>query len=448
MDTGNREWINTDLEENSFLDSSPPPQGSRVRRLTFVGASVFAVFLLVFCVVAYPFARNTKIDQVSVDKTIVRRLRNDVFAQNNCGVKEVPWNYWTEPKEECPLSLSKCECIAVAEKEGKIFKKVDDENMPKGCFKDSMKQAKIFFNRNKNGASGNARYSAHCSISPGYDQDHKNVTYGDAWLQKMDLVVPKTDQWKPVPEGGYQAVMVIHGRGGDKWKMLEWCKKIAKYGKVAIAVNYRYGHAVEDVLNAVSWFHEEGNADKFNVNPRKIIIMGYSLGGVIASLASLEPAAKTLIQGALVLSGIYGPHGWEIYESMPPVSVYQSSTDPHMAFSGLQSYMDKAQKRGARITFNTDAEFGHYPQTVPSFWKDIQHWMNLLWQTPPPAKNQKPGWTGWATAKMLEAKSPADSVARFSSLAKSLEEANEFVNSTEGAKYSIADLYADDWGSS
>ena len=110
-------------------------------------------------------------------------------------------------------------------------------------------------------------------------------TIGDRKLA-LDIFYPKekTKQTRA-------AVLLIHGGGwksGDKNQNYDQAIKLAENGYVAITVEYRlsleakYPAAILDVKSAVQWIRI--NAKKYQINPNKIAVMGFSAGGQLAAL--------------------------------------------------------------------------------------------------------------------------------------------------------------------
>lgn len=92
-------------------------------------------------------------------------------------------------------------------------------------------------------------------------------------------------------EGGYPAVLFIHGggwRSGDKSLQIPMAQKLAAHGYVTAVVEYRmsleakFPAAVHDLKAAIRWLR--AHADKFNINSDKIAVYGASAGGQLAAL--------------------------------------------------------------------------------------------------------------------------------------------------------------------
>jgi acetyl esterase/lipase len=117
----------------------------------------------------------------------------------------------------------------------------------------------------------------------------KEVVYGKGGA--MDL---RLDIYKPRPGAEKRAATVhIHGggfTGGSKDTLNERILPFAKQGYMAIASQYRLlGQApwpamLEDVKAAIRW--TRANATRLNIDPARIIIVGYSAGGYLALTAA------------------------------------------------------------------------------------------------------------------------------------------------------------------
>ena len=87
------------------------------------------------------------------------------------------------------------------------------------------------------------------------------------------------------------AVLLIHGGGwksGNKSQMNSIAQEIASKGYSCFSVEYRlspeakFPAGIFDVKNAIKYI--KMNAEKFNINPNKIAVLGCSSGGQIAAL--------------------------------------------------------------------------------------------------------------------------------------------------------------------
>lgn len=128
-------------------------------------------------------------------------------------------------------------------------------------------------------------------------------------LLKLDVYEPMT---KPVIGQTHPAIIVIHGggwRNGDKQEYFEpTTRYLANLGFVVFDIQYRLSGTalwpaqLEDAQAALHWVRD--CAGEYNVDPRRIALMGRSAGAHIALMTALEADAATQVQAVI---GIYTP---------------------------------------------------------------------------------------------------------------------------------------------
>lgn len=126
--------------------------------------------------------------------------------------------------------------------------------------------------------------------------------------------------WVPAgatPEGGYPVVVWIHGgaleRGATCIPTYEGTK-FARDGVLCVSIHYRLGFegfavlpgvplnlGLEDAVAALKWVHAEIGA--FGGDKAKVTIMGESAGGVLVSALLSREDARSLVRGAIIMSG-------------------------------------------------------------------------------------------------------------------------------------------------
>jgi len=116
-----------------------------------------------------------------------------------------------------------------------------------------------------------------------YKKIGKRELSADIYYSQMNLVNKKP------------AIIMIHGggwRSGNKLMEQYTAIQLASLGYFCIAIEYRlspeavYPAAVIDILDAVNWVKENGN--KYSADTSKIVLMGESAGGHLASLAGIK----------------------------------------------------------------------------------------------------------------------------------------------------------------
>lgn len=136
---------------------------------------------------------------------------------------------------------------------------------------------------------------------------------GDDYELKCDIYQPISDQPRPI-------MLALHGGAwttGSKFAMIRHARILANRGYVVMALDYRlapkhkWPAQIHDCKHAVRWIRE--HAKKYNGDPERVYVFGYSAGGHLASLLAttdaddgleddaVEPFAKhsTRVQGII-----------------------------------------------------------------------------------------------------------------------------------------------------
>jgi acetyl esterase/lipase len=112
---------------------------------------------------------------------------------------------------------------------------------------------------------------------------------------KLNLIyaVPST----PKPPKGYPAIVLIHGFGGTKEKLIDIAISAAEHGYFAITIDWRdpdvaklmWPAQLDDIKNAIAWLVKDtSHAAKwsmlnlYNIDPERIGAVGLSGGGTLA----------------------------------------------------------------------------------------------------------------------------------------------------------------------
>jgi acetyl esterase/lipase len=106
----------------------------------------------------------------------------------------------------------------------------------------------------------------------------------------------KLDVFQNKKPGLHPTLMVIHGGGwikGDKEEEKYFFNPYLDWGFSIVNINYRLAKtalapaAVEDALCALNWINN--NASKYNFDPKKIVLTGFSAGGHLSLTTGMMP---------------------------------------------------------------------------------------------------------------------------------------------------------------
>lgn len=104
--------------------------------------------------------------------------------------------------------------------------------------------------------------------------------------------------------GPHGTVLLLHGFPGNE-KNLDVAQAMRRYGWNVLYFNYRgswgspgafsFSHAIEDAQAALAYLREPANAAKLRVDPSQIVVMGHSMGGMIALYVTAhDPSVEAL----------------------------------------------------------------------------------------------------------------------------------------------------------
>ncbi|MFI1773686.1 alpha/beta fold hydrolase [Thalassobellus citreus] len=119
---------------------------------------------------------------------------------------------------------------------------------------------------------------------------HSNVEYGQTSTEKLLL-----DIREPKEDGTFPVAIYVHGGAwmwGDKanpddapaLEMLTKAKFVSFSINYRLAPKHRWPACLNDVETAIRWV--KANAKKYKGDPNKIVLIGYSAGGQLATFAS------------------------------------------------------------------------------------------------------------------------------------------------------------------
>lgn len=114
----------------------------------------------------------------------------------------------------------------------------------------------------------------------------------------MDVYLPRT---RPATPG--RAVLVIHGgfwSAGEKGEAAIASRRLADLGMTVFDVQYRitpqpnWQTATGDVKCAIGWVKQHADTPDWNIDPKKVALLGRSAGGHLALMAAYAPSDPEL----------------------------------------------------------------------------------------------------------------------------------------------------------
>ncbi|HEY1120878.1 MAG TPA: alpha/beta hydrolase [Haloferula sp.] len=141
--------------------------------------------------------------------------------------------------------------------------------------------------------------SIHAHADP---QWHPDIEYSQAAGESLRL-----DASIPDGNGPFPIAILIHGGGwgsGDKAADFgPLSKPLTDSGIAWFSINYRlapkhpWPACFDDVQSAIRWIKR--NATTYNVDPKRIALIGYSAGGQLAALAAIRADNSTRVQAVV-----------------------------------------------------------------------------------------------------------------------------------------------------
>ncbi|WP_376767971.1 alpha/beta hydrolase [Neobacillus endophyticus] len=139
---------------------------------------------------------------------------------------------------------------------------------------------------------GSGFYFSHHTSGQVQIPKHVSLKYGPDSKQSLDLYAPAVNRSKKLP-----VIIYVHGggwSGGDKSNVAEKPAFFTNNGYVFISINHRlspkvsYVDMADDVAESVKWVYD--NAAKYQIDRRKLNLMGHSSGGHLVMLIGTNPA--------------------------------------------------------------------------------------------------------------------------------------------------------------
>ncbi|HTD97233.1 MAG TPA: alpha/beta fold hydrolase [Edaphobacter sp.] len=105
--------------------------------------------------------------------------------------------------------------------------------------------------------------------------------------------------------GPHPAVVLLHGFPGNE-RNLDLAQSLRRDGYDVLYFDYRgswgspgafsFTHAIEDAQSAVAYLRDPANAARLHSDPKSILLIGHSMGGMIAAnVAALDPDLRAVV---------------------------------------------------------------------------------------------------------------------------------------------------------
>ncbi|GAB4034360.1 alpha/beta hydrolase fold domain-containing protein [Spirosoma gilvum] len=199
----------------------------------------------------------------------------------------------------------------------------------------------------------------------------RNIAYSTPVANRkllLDVYAPATTASKPLP-----AILMVHGggwRSGDRSHNNVLAGQLAAKGFVAIPVEYRlspealYPAAVHDVKAAIRWMR--ANARTYNIDPKRIAILGFSAGGQLA---------------ALVGSTNKNP----AFEEKKENAKYSSDVQAIVDIDGVLAFIhpESAEGNDSKSISAGTYWFGYSKAEKPELWQEASALNHIDKRTPP-----------------------------------------------------------------
>ncbi|HEX2314816.1 MAG TPA: alpha/beta hydrolase [Thermomonospora sp.] len=140
----------------------------------------------------------------------------------------------------------------------------------------------------------------------------ETYSYGDGERQRLDAY------WRTRENGGVPGrrpgILILHGgywMAGDKTGWRYAARRLTTRGYVVISANYRLAQSArwpsqrEDVQAALEFVRR--NADLWNLDPERIVVLGSSAGGHLATQLGTYGTGASGVRGVVALSPVVSP---------------------------------------------------------------------------------------------------------------------------------------------
>jgi pimeloyl-ACP methyl ester carboxylesterase len=167
--------------------------------------------------------------------------------------------------------------------------------------------------------------------------------------------------------GLHPSVLLVQGFPGNE-KNLDLAHSLRRAGWNALAFHYRgswgsagtfsFSNAIEDTQAAIQFLRDAENVKKYRMDPKKIVLIGHSMGGFMAASAAArdpEVAGLVMISAWNIGATMSGPRETHRVDSFPAASSRLAGTTP----AGLQA---EAEANAAKWNY---LDYAEAPENSP-----------------------------------------------------------------------------------
>jgi pimeloyl-ACP methyl ester carboxylesterase len=134
-------------------------------------------------------------------------------------------------------------------------------------------------------------------------------------------------------------VVFLHGYPGNE-RNLDLAQDVRRAGYQALYVDYRgmwgsggtfsFAHALEDVQAVLAWVRSPANAARYRLDPRRIALVGHSMGGWLALLCGAREPQSVCVAGlaAWNVGGAAQRFSAHADERTSNLAYFRTTTDP------------------------------------------------------------------------------------------------------------------------
>jgi len=222
-----------------------------------------------------------------------------------------------------------------------------------------------------------------------------DVKYGKSDETRMDIYWPVNSEKKP--SSGWTAVIILHGQGGTRKSFKGFCTNhVVPSGRLCASGSYRKTNSRNrDTYDMAMWFHKK--ASKWDVDTTKIVLAGFSLGGLSINNVlwhknyneDILGGETPRIRAVMLLSGTGSddPRGAQKSQYVPSATfICSSDTDTTVKYEYSQKLYKQLGKKGAPVKFVNIPGAGHsimYSDSKEIWYREIVTFLDELDGTVP-----------------------------------------------------------------